>query len=73
VIKTGGAVYLIDAADTETEGTTLDTCAVHVIPNQQNQLSSGVSELHSRKLWRTSYAEQLLEVFGMEQSLAGLR
>jgi hypothetical protein len=29
---------LVDTADTETKGTTLDTSAVHVISNQQDEL-----------------------------------
>lgn len=30
--------YLIDAADSETEGATFDTSAVHVVPDEKDQL-----------------------------------
>jgi len=31
-------VYLVDATDTETKGTSLDAGAIHIITNKENQL-----------------------------------
>lgn len=38
-------MYLVDTANTETEGTTLDTGTVHVVSDQQNQLVSNIRTL----------------------------
>jgi hypothetical protein len=41
IVHRFGINELVDTADTETKGTTLDTSAVHVISNQQDELKKG--------------------------------
>lgn len=59
-----GGIYLVDTADSETKGASLDPCPIHVVANHEYELK--VYFRQNKHFEPRTYIQNFLEVLGMQ-------